>query len=113
VTDGLVRDIEGINQVGMPTFAQGLSPNSPFKDGPGEIGGTISLGDSLVRAGDLLIGDIDGVVVVPRANVPAVGAELAAIADKEAKMESVMKSGAKYPAWLDDILASDRVRYVD
>ena len=66
VTDGLVRDIEGINQVGIPIFAQGLSPNSPFKDGPGEIGGTISLGDVMIGAGDLLVGDIDGIVVVPR-----------------------------------------------
>ncbi len=113
VTDGLVRDIEGINQVGIPTFAQGLSPNSPFKDGPGEIGGTISLGDVTITAGDLLVGDIDGVVVVPRANVRAVGAELKAIADKEAKMEQVVKAGATYPAWLDDILKSDRVRYID
>jgi len=113
VTDGLVRDIEGINQVGIPTFAQGLSPNSPFKDGPGEIGGTISLGDVMIGAGDLLIGDIDGVVVVPRGDVRTVGAELAAIADKEARMEQVVKSGAKYPAWLDDILKSDRVRIID
>src|SRR6188474_1203606 len=82
VTDGLVRDIEGINQVGMPVFAQGLSPNSPFKDGPGEIGGIISLGGVTIAAGDLLVGDIDGVVVVPRANVGAVAAELAAIAAK-------------------------------
>jgi 4-hydroxy-4-methyl-2-oxoglutarate aldolase len=113
VTDGLVRDIDGINQVGIPTFAQGLSPNSPFKDGPGEIGGTVSLGDVMITAGDLLVGDIDGVVVVPRANVRTVGAELAAIAEKEAKMEAVVKGGAKHPAWLDEILGSDRVRYID
>ena len=112
-TGWVVRDIEGINQVGMPTFAQGLSPNSPFKDGPGEIGGTISLGDVMIGAGDLLVGDIDGVVVVPRTNVRTVGAGLKAIAEKEAKMEAVVKSGAKYPAWLDDILDSDRVRYID
>jgi len=113
VTDGLVRDIEGINQVGIPTFAQGLSPNSPFKDGAGEIGGTISLGGVMIGAGDLLVGDIDGVVVVPRTNVHTVGAELKAIADKEASMEAVVKSGAKYPVWLDEILGSDRVRYID
>jgi|SRR4051794_1442444 len=113
VTDGLVRDIEGINQIGIPTFAQGLSSNSPFKDGPGEIGGTISLGGVAVTAGDLLVGDIDGVVVVPRANVRAVAAELGAIADKEAKMEQVVKAGSTYPAWLDDVLKSDRVRYID
>jgi len=52
-------------------------------------------------------------VVVPGANVRAVGAELAALADKEARMEQVVKSGAKYPAWLDDILKSDRVRIID
>lgn len=113
VTDGLVRDVEGINQVGIPMFAQGLSPNSPFKDGPGEIGGTVSLGDVMVAAGDLLVGDIDGVVVVPRANVRAVGAELKAIADKEAKMDATVKTGAGYPAWLDDVLKSDRIRYID
>lgn len=113
VTDGLVRDIEGINQVGIPMFAQGTSPNSPFKDGPGEIGGTISLGDVMVAAGDLLVGDIDGVVVVPRANVRAVGAELKAIAEKEAKMDAAVKTGAGYPAWLDDVLKSDRIRYID
>src|SRR4051812_3911337 len=112
VTDGLVRDIEGINQVGMPVFAQGLSPNSPFKDGPGEIGGVISLGGVTIAAGDLLIGDIDGVAVVPRANVRAVGMELEAIAEKEARMDAAVKSGAPYPAWLDDVLASDRIRYV-
>ena len=46
-TGWVVRDIEGINQVGIPTFAQGLSPNLPCKDGPGEIGGTIALDDIL------------------------------------------------------------------
>lgn len=38
VTDGLVRDIDGLNAVGIPVFARGLSPNSPYKDGPGKIG---------------------------------------------------------------------------
>ena len=80
---------------------------------PGEIGGVISLGGVTIAAGDLLIGDIDGVVVVPRGDVRAAGAELKAIADKEAKKEAAVKSGASFPAWLDDVLASDRIRYVD
>ena len=113
VTDGVVRDIEGINQVGIPMFAQGLSPNSPFKDGPGEIGGVITLGGVRIEAGDLMVGDIDGVVVVPRASVREVGAELKAVADKEAKMEAAVKAGATYPVWLDDVLKSDRVRHLD
>jgi 4-hydroxy-4-methyl-2-oxoglutarate aldolase len=113
VTDGVVRDIGGINAVGLPTFARGLSPNSPLKDGPGEIGGTITLGGIVINPGDLLVGDIDGVVVIPRLSVSSVGGELAAIGEKERKMEAAVAAGAKYPAWLDDVLSSARVRYSD
>jgi 4-hydroxy-4-methyl-2-oxoglutarate aldolase len=113
VTDGVVRDIEGINQVGLPTFARGLSPNSPFKDGPGEVGGAIQVGGQTIEAGDLIVADIDGVVVVPKANVAEVGHELAAIAEKERKMEAAVAAGAKYPAWLDAVLGGDRVLFVD
>ncbi|MGH6945481.1 MAG: RraA family protein, partial [Geminicoccaceae bacterium] len=53
VTDGLVRDVDGIRAVGIPVDARGLSPNSPEKNGPGEIGGTIALGGVTVTAGDV------------------------------------------------------------
>ncbi len=113
VTDGVVRDIAGIDQVGIPTFARALSPNSPFKDGPGEVGLPITLGGVIIAPGDLLVGDADGVVVVPHAAIGKVAAELDSIAMKEAAMEAAVNSGAKQPGWLDDILASARVSYVD
>lgn len=113
VTDGLVRDIAGINQVGLPVFARALSPNSPFKDGPGEVGLPVSLGGVPVGAGDVIVGDIDGVVVVPRAELGTVIKELAAIAEKEKRMEAAVVSGAKYPDWLDNVLKVGPVRYVD
>jgi len=113
VTDGVVRDIDGINQVGLPTFARGLSPNSPFKDGPGEVGFPVQLGGVAINPGDLLVGDIDGVVMVPREDIAVVGAELSQIAEKERAMEAAVAGGAKYPAWLDGVLSGDRVRFVD
>jgi 4-hydroxy-4-methyl-2-oxoglutarate aldolase len=113
VTDGLARDIAGINQVGIPVFARALSPNSPFKDGPGEVGLPITVGGISINAGDIIVGDIDGVVVVPRADAGAVAKELHAIAEKEKMMEAAVVSGAKYPAWLDDVLKSVPVRYID
>jgi 4-hydroxy-4-methyl-2-oxoglutarate aldolase len=113
VTDGLARDIAGINQVGIPVFARALSPNSPFKDGPGEVGLPITLGGVPIDAGDVIVGDIDGVVVVPRADLGRVARELEAIADKEKTMEAAVASGAKYPAWLEDVLKSAPIRYVD
>lgn len=113
VTDGVVRDIEGLDKVAIPVFARGLSPNSPFKDGPGEVGFSVLIGGVAISAGDLLVGDVDGVAVVPRAEVAATGADLARIAEKERTMDAAVAAGAKYPAWLDDVLKSPRVAFVD
>jgi 4-hydroxy-4-methyl-2-oxoglutarate aldolase len=50
VTDGLVRDIAGLEDVGIPVYARGLTPNSPEKHGPGEIGLPIALGGEAINA---------------------------------------------------------------
>ena len=113
VTDGLVRDIGGINAVGLPTFARALSPNSPFKDGPGSVGLPVVIGGLAVSPGDMVIGDDDGVAVVPRDTLEAVAGRLPAIAQKEAEMERAVENGAAQPPWLDGVLDSGSVRYVD
>lgn len=113
VTDGLVRDVAGIEAVGIPCFARGLSPNSPMKDGPGAIGLPVTIGGVMVSAGDLLVGDRDGIAVVAGRDLAATAAGLAAVADKEAAMERAVADGARVPAWLDAVLASDAVRRLD
>ncbi len=62
-------DIDGIKDVGIPVCARGPTPNSPEKHGPGEIGLPISLGGEPVAAGDVVVGDREGVVVVPLASL--------------------------------------------
>ena len=113
VTDGMVRDIDGLNAVGLPIFARGLSPNSPFKDGPGTIGLPISLAGVAVNAGDVVLGDQDGVVVVPREALESVVAALAEIKAKEEKMEKLVADGAKLPPGLAEIIAEKGVKYLD
>ena len=113
VTDGLVRDIAGLNAVGIPVFARALSPNSPFKDGPGTVGLPITLGGISIASGDVLVGDADGVVVIPIASLTKAATKLKAIAAKEASMDKAVAEGAPYPSWLDDILVSDDVSYID
>lgn len=113
VCDGMVRDIDGLNAVGIPVFARGLTPNSPFKDGPGTIGLPIAIGGIVVNAGDLVVGDQDGVVVVAHADVAAVADEVDNVASKEKTMDGWVRDGAKVPAWLEATLAAKGVRYVD
>ncbi|WP_180994067.1 RraA family protein [Bacillus sp. Marseille-P3661] len=65
VIDGLVRDKEALTELGFPIFAKGFIPNGPFKDGPGELNRPVSCGGVQVQPGDLIVGDDDGVIVVP------------------------------------------------
>jgi 4-hydroxy-4-methyl-2-oxoglutarate aldolase len=113
VTDGMVRDIDGLDGVGIPVFARGLSPNSPFKDGPGTIGLPITLAGVAVNAGDVVVGDQDGVVVVARENLDRVVAGLEEIRAKERKMEAAVAAGAVLPPGMDQLIAEKGVRFVD
>ena len=113
VTDGLVRDVDGLLAVGLPIFSCGVSPNSPYKSGPGDIGLRVAMGSVSIDPGDLLIGDRDGVVVVPRAGIDTVSAALDEVRAAEAKLGALVKGGATTMDWVPEYLDSDQTRYVD
>jgi 4-hydroxy-4-methyl-2-oxoglutarate aldolase len=62
VIDGPVRDLDRLAAMQFPVFARGHALPGAAKAGPGEIGGTVALGDVTVRTGDWLVGDSDGIV---------------------------------------------------
>ena len=105
VSDGLCRDVSGIRATGLPVFALGAVPSSPGKDGPGEIGGAVTCGGVVIHAGDLVVGDEDGVVVVPLGDLAAIGERLEAIAAKEAWTQADIAAGRLIPAEVDAALA--------
>jgi 4-hydroxy-4-methyl-2-oxoglutarate aldolase len=113
VTDGLVRDIEGLEQVGLPVFCLGLTPNSPYKHGPCEVGTQVSLGGVTIDAGDILVGDRDGVAVVPRAQIDAVIKGLEDVRRKEREAGERIAAGATIPPWVDELIGSSRTRLLD
>lgn len=113
VTDGAVRDIPGLETVGVPIFARALTPNSPQKNGPGAIGEDVSIGGVIVRSGDVIVGDRDGVVVLPRARVADAIGEVRGVKEKESRIEEAIAGGMVKADWLEDFLASDRVRVID
>ena len=66
VVDGAVRDVEGIEALGFPVFAAGVTPTPPIgRERAGELGVPVTCGNLTVRPGDVVYGDRDGVVVVP------------------------------------------------
>ncbi len=113
VTDGLVRDTPGIRAVGLPCCAAGVTPNSPVKTGPGTIGFPVVVGGVAVSPGDIVVGDEDGVVIVPNKRIDETIEHLATIRKIEASLEAKVQAGLKRPDFLDKILKPGTVKVVD
>lgn len=116
VTDGLVRDVAGLLKVGLPVFAIGHNPNSAFKNGPGTVNHMIACGGVPVGPGDIVVGDRDGVVVVPLGQAEAIAAQLDVVKKKEADTEAkVLSAAGKTMSFWNEESAKARggVRYVD
>ena len=64
VIDGLVRDIDGIRETGLPVYASGITPIGPLHRGPGELNYPVSCGGIVVNPGDIIRGDKNGIVVI-------------------------------------------------
>lgn len=109
VTDGLARDLAGILAVGLPLYCAGLTPNSPVRNGPGTVGQPVIVGGVAVSSGDIVIGDNDGIVIVPRAQIGSILERLAAVRAAEAALEAKVKAGLEVPDFVQAILDSDRV----
>ncbi len=99
VTDGCVRDLPGIRMVGLPCYCIGVTPNSPARSGPGTVGLPINVAGVPVASGDVIVADLDGVVVVPRARLDAVIARLPAIRTSEAALDQAVRDGLKLPVF--------------
>jgi 4-hydroxy-4-methyl-2-oxoglutarate aldolase len=113
VTDGLVRDKVGILAVGVPVYCAGLTPNSPVRNGPGTMGLPVVLGGVTIASGDVLVGDDDGVVVIPRADLGSVIAKLADVRAAEAALEAKVKAGLELPDFVSVLLASDKIARIE
>ncbi len=69
VTDGLVRDAKEIRQVRFSVWCRGVTPAASQKNGPVVVGGTVSFSGTVIRDGDLVIADEDGVVIWPKEHI--------------------------------------------
>lgn len=99
VTDGTMRDLDGIVAAGLPAWCAGLCPNSPYANGPGRAGFGAMVGGRHVESGDMIVADRDGVVVVPHALIDAVIARLQAIRTLETELDALVATGyAEMPA---------------
>jgi regulator of RNase E activity RraA len=106
VVDGAIRDVDGIERLGLVTFSRSVSPGACDKDGPGEINVPISCGGVVVMPGDLVIGDADGVTVVPRDHAQVVLEAVDHLQDRERKRVADIRAGHVVRGDVDELLRS-------
>lgn len=105
VLDGVVRDVAQLRRMPMPVFAIGVWAQQCAKHGPARVGHPVVCAGVRVAPGDIIVGDDDGVVVIPTARaaevVDGVRHRLAA----ESRRLAAIADGKLYPDWLPELLS--------
>jgi regulator of RNase E activity RraA len=109
VVDGAVRDVEGLKALGLPTYSRAVTPGACDTDGPGEVNVPVSCGGVVVAPGDVVVGDADGVVVVPREDAAVVLERLAAVEAGVAKRIAAIRAGGLFKPEIDQTLRAKGV----
>lgn len=104
IIDGLIRDVAGVQETGLPVYARGVTPFGPLHRGPGEINTPISCGGVVVNPGDIIKADATGIAVVPRNYAPEILHRLRASKERQADYVESVKRGDFSNAWVDDQL---------
>jgi 4-hydroxy-4-methyl-2-oxoglutarate aldolase len=109
VVDGAIRDVEALSLMRFPAFSRSVSAGGCDKDGPGEINVPIVCGNTVVMPGDIVVGDADGVVVVPQQDAEEVLSLVTALKSRETKRIEEIAGGKIFKSEIDDTLRSKGV----
>lgn len=106
VVDGAIRDAEAIHEMNYPIYARGITHRGPYKDGPGEINVPVQIGGMIIEPGDLIVGDMDGLVAVRPEHAEALVAKVEATIALEAEQMAAIAAGTLDRSWVDKLLRS-------
>jgi regulator of RNase E activity RraA len=104
VINGAVRDADAFPRRKLPVYAAGVTHRGPYKNGPGEINVAIAIDGMVVEPGDLMLGDLDGVLCVPFEHLEAVCSAAEAKKASEDRMMADIEAGKSDRAWVDETL---------
>jgi 4-hydroxy-4-methyl-2-oxoglutarate aldolase len=93
VIDGCVRDADDIEKLGFPVFSRGLCIRGTSNHGDGKLNEQIVIGGVIINPGDIVVGDRDGVVIVPSEKVDEVIEKAIAREAKEERTRAELHKG--------------------
>jgi len=98
VVDGAIRDVDAILELGFPAFSRSVSSDAGEPKGLGEIGVEVTVGGQRVRPGDWIVGDLSGVVVVPRERAQEVANRALDVLEHENRVREEIQRGSTLSA---------------
>jgi regulator of RNase E activity RraA len=104
VVNGAIRDSAAIRAGTFPVFAAGVTHRGPYRDGPGEINVPVAIDGMVIHPGDLILGDGDGFVCVPRLQAEEVLMRAKAKHDAEDRQMAATRIGKSDRSWVDATL---------
>lgn len=114
IIDGCVRDSYTLSQMDFPVYAKGVTPNGPYKNGPGEMNFPVSFTGIIINPGDIIVGDSDGLIAVrPEHAKELAEAAKAYHAGEEKQMEGILSRGEWPRPWVDSKLEEAGFEFVD
>lgn len=105
IVDGLIRDLPGIIDTGLPVYARGTTPVGPLHRGPGELNYAVACGGVVIQPGDVIVADAAGVVGIPRGIAAELLSRLRSHRDANAAYFEAVRRGDFSNAWVDRQLA--------
>jgi RraA family protein len=113
IIDGAIRDVAALRKMTIPVYAAGVTPNGPYKDGPGEINVPVSCGGIAIKPGDILVGDADSVVVIDPQDAPKILEDAREVQRKEEEFHRQVLDGTWDRRWVDKAIAAKGCEYAD
>ncbi|MGG1659895.1 4-carboxy-4-hydroxy-2-oxoadipate aldolase/oxaloacetate decarboxylase [Brevibacillus sp. NRS-1366] len=93
VIDGCTRDGNDVREMGFPVFSRGLCIQGTGKAGGGTINHPIQIGDVHIHPGDIVFGDSDGVVIIPRSEIHSILQKAQQREEEEQRVREQLKQG--------------------
>jgi RraA family protein len=104
VINGAIRDADTLRASRFPVYAAGVTHRGPYKDGPGQINVAIAIDGMVIEPGDLIVGDADGVLCVPKGQAEAIYAAAHDKNEQEKLTIAQIAAGSLDTSWVDGAL---------
>lgn len=101
VIDGAIRDVAAFRHYDFPCYAKSVSHLGPFKDGPGEINVPVSVGGQVIKPGDIIMGDDDGIVSFDESQAGEILECAKKLGSNESKIKTAIENGSYTKEWIE------------